>query len=120
MSRTTLSFATAGVLAVLSLGVMAIRHQVLGQEIRAPMGPGTYKVTMLVRGKSQGNAKVRMLCPLDFRQQHVFREEFSSGEMVCKPVEGGSHERRPMQWMQKAGGGKTPFEARYEFYCTVN
>jgi hypothetical protein len=120
MSRTTLSLATASVLAVLSLGVMAIRHQVLGMEIRTPIGPGTYKVTMLIRGKSQGGAKVRMLCPLDFREQHVFREEFTSNEMVCKPVEGGSHERRPMQWLQKAGGGKTSFEAHYEFYCTVN
>jgi transglutaminase-like putative cysteine protease len=120
MSRTTLCFVTAAALAVFSIAAMTVRHQVLGREIRAPMGPGVYKVTMLVRAKSQGNAKIRMLCPLDFKQQHVFREEFESKEMAVKPVEGGARERRPVQWIQKTGGGKGPVEGRYEFYCAVN
>ena len=36
MSRTTLSVLTAGVLAVLSLGTMLVRYQVLGEEVRRP------------------------------------------------------------------------------------
>ena len=85
MSRTTLCLLTAGALAALSLTLMVVRHQVLGQEIRHPAGPGIFKVTMLLRGKSQGNAKVQMLCPLEFKQQHIFREEFASKELVDKP-----------------------------------
>jgi len=120
MSRTTLCFLTAGVLAVLALGFMAARRQVLGEEILAPAGPGTFKVTMLVRGKSQGNAKVQTLCPLDFKQQHVFREEFTSQELVQKPVEGRGHDRRQVLWIQKAGGAKASFQARYEFFCSID
>ena len=119
MSRTTLCLLTAGALAALSIALMVTRHQVLGREIYHPSGPGTFKVTMLVRGKSQGNAKVQMLCPLEFKQQHIFREDFSSQEMTDKPAEGRGHERRVL-WTQKAATAKGPFQARYEFYCSVD
>jgi hypothetical protein len=119
MSRTTLSLLTAGILATVSLTVMAVRHQVMGQEVQAPAGPGTYKVTMLMRGKSLGNAKVQMLCPLDFKQQHVFREEFVSQEMTEKPAEGHNHDRRQVLWWQKSPTAKVALEARYEFCCCV-
>ena len=115
MSRTTLSLLTAGILATVSLTVMAVRHQVMGQEVQVPAGPGTYKVTMLVRGKSLGNAKVQMLCPLDFKQQHVFREEFVSQELTEKPAEGHNHDRRQVLWWQKSPTAKVALEARYEF-----
>jgi hypothetical protein len=120
MSRTTLCLLTAGILAVLSLGVMAVRHQALGEELHVPAGPGTYKVTLLIRGKSLGHAKVQMLCPLDFKQQHVCREEFHSAQLVQHPGEGHAHDRRPVVWTPKTPGAKAPFEARYEFYCSVN
>jgi hypothetical protein len=120
MSRTTLCLVTAGILAVLSVGLMSARRYVLGQEIQTPAGPGTYKVTLLVRGKSQGNAKVQTLCPLDYKQQHVFREEFLSEEMTQKPVEGRGHELRPILWTQKSTATKTNFQMRYEFYCIVD
>jgi hypothetical protein len=100
--------------------MMVARHQAIGQEIRLPTGPGVFKVTMLVRGKSQGNAKVQMLCPLDFKQQHVFREEFTSKEMLERALEGRPHDRRGVLWSQKAGAAKGPFQARYEFYCCVD
>jgi hypothetical protein len=119
MSRTTLCLLTAGALAALSLGIMGLRQQVLGQDVHLPTGPGTYKVTVLVRGKSLGNAKVQMLCPLDFKQQHVFREEFISQELMEKPVEGHSHDRRQVVWWQKTPGAKVPLEARFDFYCCV-
>ena len=120
MSRTTFCLVTACALTLLSLGFMATRRQALGEEILAPTGPGTFKVTVRIHGKSQGNAKVQMLCPLDFKQQHVFREEFSSEEMTQKPVEGHAHDRRQLLWIQKAAGARTAFEARYEFYCSVD
>jgi hypothetical protein len=99
---------------------MVLRQQALGQEIRVPAGPGTYKVTMLVRARSQGGAKVQMLCPLDFHKQHVFREEYTSNEMNHKPADNHPHDRRPVLWWQKPGGGRVPIEARYEFYCCVD
>jgi hypothetical protein len=119
MSRTTLCVITAVCLAAAALGVMALRHEALGQEIRVPTGPTTYKVTVLVRGKSQPGAKVQVLCPLDYHKQHIFREEFASEEMNHKEPDNHPHDRRPVLWTQKAGGGKGQFEARYEFYCCV-
>jgi 7 transmembrane helices usually fused to an inactive transglutaminase/Transglutaminase-like superfamily len=120
MSRTTLCLITAGLLATASLGFMAVRRYVLGDEIVVPAGPGTFKVTVLVRGKSQGSAKVQMFCPLDFKQQHVFREEFASQEMTEKAIENRNKDRRQVLWIQKAAGARTAFEARYEFYCAVD
>lgn len=115
MSRTTFCLVTAGALTLLSLGFMAARRQVLGEEILAPTGPGTFKVTVRLHGKSQGNAKVQMLCPLDFKQQHVFREEFTSQELTQKTVEGHAHDRRQVLWIQKAAGARTAFECVTSF-----
>jgi hypothetical protein len=120
MSRTTLSLLTAGILAALAFGIMAVRHQVLGREIQLPVGPGTYKVTLLIRGKSLGSAKLQMLCPLDFKQQHIFREELHSAEMIDKPAEGHNHDRRQIMWWQKTPTAKVSLEARYEFFCSVD
>ena len=49
MSRTTLCVVTAAGLALLSLGVMIARYHVLGDEVKVPHGPGTWKVTMVVQ-----------------------------------------------------------------------
>jgi hypothetical protein len=120
MSRTTLCVLTAAGLATLSLGVGVVRYQVMGSEMRAPAGPGTYKVTMLVRGKSNGDAKVISACPLDFNRQHVYREDYRSAELLPKAVDLRNNERRQIQWLQRGGLGKSPFQARYEFTCNVD
>jgi hypothetical protein len=119
MSRTTLCVLTAAGLAALSVGVMVVRHQVLGSEAKAPAGPGTYKVTLLVTGKSSGDARLITACPLDFRRQHVCDERCQSPELAARRTEGRHGERRQVQWSQRAAG-KTPFQARYEFYCQVD
>ncbi len=118
MSRTTLCVLTAAALAALSVGVMVARQQVLGTEVKAPAGPGTYKVTLLVTGKSGGDARLITACPLDFRRQHVCDEHCHSAELTTRHTEGRHGERRQVQWAQKAAG-KGPFQARYEFYCRV-
>ena len=56
MSRTTLCLLTAGGLAILSLGFMATRYSVLGDEVKLPTGPNTWKVTMKVQGTLDGDA----------------------------------------------------------------
>jgi len=111
---------TALGLASLSLGVGVVRYHVIGSELRAPAGPGTYKVTMLVRGKSSGDAKVMTACPLDCNRQHVSREDYRSAELIPKPVILRNNERRQLQWLQRPGTGKGPFQARYEFICNVD
>jgi hypothetical protein len=119
MSRTTLCVLTAAGLAALSLGVMVLRSQVLGDEVKAPAGPGTYKVTVVVRGKSAGEARLITACPLDFKRQHVCNEQCQSAELTPRHTEARRGERRQVQWAQKSGG-KGPFQARYEFFCRVD
>jgi len=46
MSRTTLCGITAAILAVLSVGVMVLRYNVMGDEVDLPSGPNVWKVTM--------------------------------------------------------------------------
>ncbi len=120
MSRTTLCVLTAAVLAVLSVGVMVARYQVLGREVKAPAGPGTYKVTMVVRGKSAGAARLVTACPLDFKRQHVANEQCHSDELTPKHTEGRHGERRLIQWSPRGAAAKGAFQARYEFYCRVD
>jgi hypothetical protein len=111
---------TAAGLAGLSLGVCVVRYQVMGGEVRAPGGPGTFKVTMLVCGKSTGDAKLITACPLDFNRQHVVGEDYRSAELIPKPSDMRNNERRQIQWLQRPGTGKGPFQARYEFLCSVD
>src|SRR5262249_20887339 len=98
MSRTTLCVLTAAGLAALSLGLIAARYQVLGDEVKAPAGPGTYKVTLVVRGKSNGDARLITACPLDFRRQHVCNEDCQSAALTARHTEGRHGERRQVQW----------------------
>src|SRR5689334_22918260 len=117
MSRTLLCVLTALVLAVVSVGTSILRLTVLGQETRVPAGPGNYKITMLVRGKSTGDARVITACPLDFNRQHVFGEEYTSSELFPKIIETQHGLRRALHWSQRVTVPKGRFQARYEFFC---
>jgi hypothetical protein len=120
MSRTTLCVLTAALLALLSAGVMLVRHRVLGEEVKAAGGPNTWRVSLLARGKSNGDARLITTCPLDLSRQHVVRETGRSAELIYKPAEGRHAERRLVYWTQRPGQGKGAFQARYEFYCRVD
>jgi hypothetical protein len=128
MSRTTLCAATAAVLALLSLGVMALRHQVMGDEVKVPHGPGTWKIAMVVQGRSEGDAKLLTLTPLDFGRQHLVRESCQSAEFLNTlpearhdtAPEARHPERRRILWKKRVGAGDGPFRLRYEFYCTAD
>jgi hypothetical protein len=120
MSRTTLCVLTAAVLAVLAVGVMVLRHQALGNDLHAPAGPNVYKVTMIVTGKSAGDAKLVMACPLDFQRQHIFQEKHDSRELTARALDGRQTDRRQLQWLQRVGAPKGAFQARYEFFCRVD
>src|SRR5882762_6177582 len=120
MSRTALCILTAAGLAVASIGLMIVRYQVLGDEVKLPAGPGTWKVTMVVQGTSLGDAKLMTATPLDFGRQHVLREDCRSTELLDKPPDVRHPERRQVLWSQRGGVPNGPFRARYEFYCTID
>jgi hypothetical protein len=125
MSRTTLCVVTAASLAVLSIGLMITRYCVLGDEIKIPKGPGTWKVTMVIRGKSQGSARLITAAPMDFGRQHIFNEVFRSNDLKQKPqMPHGGERRHPTRrlilWSERPDTPKKTFQARYEFCCTVN
>jgi hypothetical protein len=120
MSRTTLCLWTAAVLAVSSAAVMITRHQVLGADVKLPVDPGTWKVTLLVSGRSTGDARLWTSTPLDFGRQHVLREVYKSDELIDRPPDARNPGRRQVVWAQRPEYAGGPFRAQYEFYCTTS
>ena len=121
MSRTMLSILTAAALAMVSAGVMIGRYRVLGDEVRIPRGPGTWKITLLVQGQSMGrDAKLLTTMPLELGHQHILDELYRSDELLAKPPDSKHPERRQVLWTQRLGVPEGPFRARYQFYCAVN
>jgi hypothetical protein len=121
MSRTTLCALTALALVTASLGLMAGRYHVLGDEALHPRGPRTWKVTMKVNGKTTGvHARLVTIMPLDIDRQHVRREQFHSEELLDRPPTARHPERRQVIWTPKAGTPQGPFTAIAEFYCDVD
>ncbi len=119
MSRTTLCALTAAVLAALSVAVMVVRQQVLGDELRRPRGPGAWKVTLAVHGTSLGNARLTTATPLDLDRQQVLDDAYQSEQLFPKPPEARHPERRLVLWSQRGGAPDGPFRARCEFHVAV-
>jgi hypothetical protein len=119
MSRTTLCALTAGVLAVLSLAVMVVRQQVMGDELRRPRGPGAWKVTLAVHGASLGNARLVTAMPLDLDRQQVYNDAYESEQLYNKAPEARHPERRTVLWSQRARAPDGPFRARCEFHVAL-
>ncbi len=107
-------------LAGLSIGFAALRYHVMGQETKMPPGPGNYHVTLVVRGNSQGDARLLTLCPLDVHHQHIYGEEYASGQLYPKPSESKEGDKRQIVWTQRALVPKGPIEVRYEFFCNID
>ncbi len=124
LSRTALCLLTALLLSVLSLGVMAFRHRVLGNEIGAPAGPGTWKVSLTIKGRGQGDARLTTATPLDFNHQRILRESCTSNQLL-EHLPDARHpdrhvDRRTIHWTQRAGIPAGEFRASYEFYCATD
>ncbi len=115
MSRTTLCMLTASLLAALSVGTMALRFHVLGEEAHRPIGPGTWKITLAVQGTSTGQARVWTTMPLATERQHLIEDRHSSEQMSHRPPEARHPERHRVAWATRAGSGTGPFEIRSEF-----
>jgi hypothetical protein len=119
MSRTTLCVLSAAVLVLLSLGTMAVRYSVLGDEVRRPVGPGTWKVTLAVQGTSLGHARLFTATPLDLDRQHLIDDSHSSDRLLHKPPEARYPERRRVVWSQRPGTANDAFKARSEFLVNL-
>ncbi len=111
---------TASALALLSLGVMAVRYRVLGDEARRPVGPGGWKVTLVVEGTSQGHARLWTASPMDLDRQRVVFDSYASDELSHKPPEARFPERRRVFWSQRTGTGAISVKARAEFLVTLH
>jgi hypothetical protein len=120
MSRTTLCVITAAALAALSVGTMAARWCLLGEEVRRPVGPGTWKVTLAVQGTSQGQARVFTATPLDLERQRVIDDGYQSDELQHKPPQARHPERRRVVWSQRPGAPNEAFTARSEFLISLH
>src|SRR5688500_5987281 len=115
MSRTTLCVLTAAVLAALSVGAMAARWLLLGDEVRRPVGPGTWKLTLVAQGTSQGHARLFTATPLSLERQHLIDDSYACDELHHKAPDVRHPERRRVVWSQRAGAVNDAFTARSEF-----
>jgi hypothetical protein len=119
MARQKLCWITAALLASLSLAFLGVRLGVLGEEVAGPLGPGTYRVTVVVRGKAADGVKLTTACPLDLGRQHIFAETYYSQELAPSPPEHHRPERRLVHWTPLLPGWAGAFTIRYEFSCQV-
>jgi hypothetical protein len=119
MSRTTLCAVTAAVLALLSVAIMAVRYQVMGDELRRAHGQGAWKVTLAVHGTSLGSARVATAIPLDLDRQQVDKEVYESEQLFAKPPEAKHPDRRVVLWSQRGGAPDGPFRLRCEYQVSI-
>src|SRR5262245_17807093 len=119
MSRTWLSVTAAVLLAGGSLALALVRRAVLGHEIDGPGGASGWKVSVVVTGEVTAKGpSLTMSLPRSFRHQHVFDEEFSSAELVCRLTGGADSPRRAAAWTPNLAAART-FRASYSFRCLV-
>ena len=122
MSRTTLCVLTAAVLAALSVGLVVTRYAVLGAEVMTPAGPSTWKVSMVVRGQSQGEPRLVTAAPLDMGRQHVLKEELNSVQFAHKSSDMKRSDRPGRHstfWTRRPGEADGPFRVRCEYYVSL-
>src|SRR3989442_580447 len=103
MSRTTLCVITAAGLALASVVVMIGRYHILGGQVKVPVDPGTWKVSMLVQGRCTGSdAKLITAMPLELGHQHILRDDCRSNELWAKPPDAKYPHRHQVFWSQRS------------------
>jgi hypothetical protein len=97
------------------------RYHVLGDDLKMPRGPGTWKVTLAVQGKTAAvGARLLTATPLDFGRQHVLSETCRSAELLDKPPDARHPERRQVLWSLRAGSPPGQFRAHCEYHVTMD
>lgn len=117
MSRTKLCVLTASILVIASFAVMALRYSVLGGDVALPSNLETWKVTLVVQGKTTGDAKLSTLAPSDTPRQHVLKESTTSELFTAKPND--AKPVREMNWTTPTGSLPMGFRISYECYCSM-
>jgi transglutaminase-like putative cysteine protease len=120
MSRTGLTVAVAAGLAALSLALFLVRRQVLGAEINGPHGSSTWRITVAVSGTTPADLDALVILPpLDFRQQHIYDEEFESDQLSHRVVHAHFTDRREVIWQRRSGTVGQPFQVIYSFHASL-
>jgi hypothetical protein len=110
---------TAGVLSVLGVATMIARYVALGDEVKTPAGPSTWKITLVIRGQSQGEARIVAAAPLDMGRQHVLKEDFRSPQFVHRQVDAKRPDRRSVSWTRRPGQTDGPVRVRCEYFVSL-
>lgn len=103
------------------LGVLALGTLALGlfRPGAADVSQATHRVTLVVRGRSEGDARLITLRPLVFGSQAIWREETAGQGMVPNRVAFRDGDLRQVQWTVEPGRTGCTIEARYSFLCTT-
>jgi hypothetical protein len=114
-----LTWLTAAALAIVALAVMATRYGVMGDEVKLPLGPNKWKITMVVQGTATGDARLQTAAPLGIGRQHVLKETYSSEQLLAKPPEARNPDRRQVLWVRRAGSGDGLCRATSEYNVAI-
>jgi 7 transmembrane helices usually fused to an inactive transglutaminase/Transglutaminase-like superfamily len=118
--RTLLCVGTAALLIAVSVALMITRNQVLGDDVRLPGGPETWKITLVISGKAtSGDARLYSAAPLESPRQHVLHETRQSEQFDAKPSDAKASDQRETAWAWKPGRPPGTFRVHYECFCTV-
>jgi hypothetical protein len=120
MSRTTLCVVTAALLAAASVGIMAARRHVLGDEVRRPSGPNTWKVTMALRGSAAEGARLASATPLDLEHQRLLDDSYESAGWAHKAPDVRHPQKRQVIWTPRKPASPVAVDARCEFHVAVD
>lgn len=121
MSKNWLSIITAALLVALSVVIFIARRHALGAETAGPRG---WQVKLVVEGQLRAkDASLSTARAIDFRHQHIFGEQFQSGNELREPVRKrkSTAGRRTQLWRRQsgAGAGKASFRLQYTFQCAL-
>src|SRR5262245_59447453 len=112
--RTLLCVVTAGLLIAVPAAWMITRNQVLGNDVRLPGGPETWRITLVVSGKAtSADARLYSATPLESPRQHILHETRQSEQFDAKASDGKASDRREMGWAWKSGRPIEAFRVHY-------
>lgn len=116
MTRTGWTLVVAGLLATSCVSIGVLRRYSLGEEVDGPRRAGTWRVILNAHGTlGDHDSSLTLSLAPDFRNQHVFDEQFSSKELIPRAAKdkGGG---RPDVVFHRAGKGRVEvFQASASF-----
>ncbi len=118
MSRTRLCVLAALGFATTSVAVVVARRAAIGPNGAVPHGPDTWTVTMRVACRSNGDARIVTLGPVDTPRQRVVNESCCGDGFVVTHA-GRRAERRTVVWSQGSNALPGPVNLHVEYTVTL-